>query len=427
MPELIPPSLSEPLAKPQEALALLPVTADRPGWGSADALATVSVFGDLDCLHTRRALRTLLRLTASLGSRLRFAYYHAPLGMRGNGRAAALALNRIALGYGSEASYRFLVEAARSVAPAQPEELARWLSAAALPAVQGITEGSAQKAVQQDERLAAALDVRMTPTLFVNGLRIEGAPRELTLKHRINEEFRSTRWLRGQGISVEQSYLRRVKKNLIHLEADAADRSCVPLDGAPLEGPAAALLTIVEFSDFECTHCRTLWPSLGAILQRHQGNIRRSWRSFTTVAGRRSRRLALFAFAARASAGDVGFWALHDALLESDADLEDPQLLSLAGKLGFDGELLLAAVHDPRRLQELELDQGIAQELGLSGTPTLFVNGRKLSGAVPLSVLSQVMDQELDAARRLVHEGTSPERFQDLLCTDPVPRPPTAP
>ncbi|HEY8947123.1 MAG TPA: thioredoxin domain-containing protein [Polyangiaceae bacterium] len=422
VPEELLPAPTGVRAAPEEALALLPVSAERPGWGTVDALATVALFGDLECRHTRRALGTVLRLGTALGQRLRFVYYHAPVGAREPARAAATTLARLTLRYGPDAGYRFLAEAARSTASASPNELERWISAAKLPvsvAELGL-ESLAGEAVERDEQLAALLHVRSTPTLFVNGLRLEGTPPDDLLERAVLDEFRSVRWLRAQGLSGAQSYVRRVRKNLINLEADAADRHCVPLEGAPLEGPAGALVTIVEFSDFECTHCRALWPRLESVMKRHSGEVRRAWRSFAGAEDPRSRRSALFALAARATSGEPGFWALHDALLSSEGELDDPRLLLLAERLGLDGERLLAATQDPRRLRELDLDQVVAQNLSLAGTPTLFVNGRRLTGAISQSVLAGVVDDELRAARRLTRAGTPPERFQELLCESDV-------
>lgn len=413
------PSPIGPRADPEEASSLLPVTAERPGWGTSSALATVALFGDLECPHTRRTIATVLRLNEALGERLRFSYYHAPRGDRAGARAAAVTLARVTLLHGSDAGFRVLAELARIRDPAGEQAMARWFSAASVPAdLAENTRTVAGDAVIGDERLAALLDVRSTPTVFVNGRRIEGAPTEAALRRTIEQEFRAVRWLRAQGATASQSYMKRVRKNLINVEADASDRSCVPLEGAPIQGPNSALVTIVEFSDFECRHCRDLWPRLEAVLQHHGGKVRRSWRSFTSSRDPRSRRAAVFALATRATAGEGGFWALHDALLESDAELDDPRLMFFAEQLGFDSERLLAAVHDPRRMRELSIDKAVADGLDISGTPTLFVNGRRISGAVPQSVLTRVVEEELQAARRLIRAGTSPEGFQDLLCAE---------
>jgi protein-disulfide isomerase len=421
-PSLLPSLPSSPAglrARPSEANALLPVASGATIWGAADAPVTLALFGDLGCPHTRLALRRVLRSALAAPGRLRLVFHHRPLDERVFSIQAARVLAGVARQAGSDAAWRVLTEAARSTSPPGLEELERWLSIAGIEAPHSALAGdpAALARLREDAELAVLLDVQSTPTLFVNGRRLIGAPPEALLARAVEDEARAVRWLRAQGVSSEQAYARRARRNLIGVEDGAANRACVPADKAPVDGAADALVTLVEFSDFECTHCRALEPALSAVLARYPGQVRRVWRSFALPQHPHARRAAAFALAARELGGERAFWAVHAALLAASADaLGDASLRSLASRLGLDGPRLLAASDDPRRASELEQDHELARNLDIEGAPTLFVNGRRISGAVSAAVLDGVVREELDAARRVVRRGTRASSFEALFC-----------
>ncbi|HWA74500.1 MAG TPA: thioredoxin domain-containing protein [Polyangiaceae bacterium] len=418
IPNALPPSARGARASAQEGSALFPVTSGSAVWGAADAPVTVALFGDLGCPHTRSALRACVRAAAHLGPQLRLVFYHRPLADRPFSLEAARVLSAVASRPSTDAAWRALNEAS-SGRGADRNEIERWLTVAGVETAPAAlaAEPAAQARVQADLELGVVLDVQQTPTLFVNGRRLIGVPAPGTLDVLIEEEGRAVRFVRAQGVASAEAYARRVKKNLIGVDEGAPSRACVPIDKAPALGPPQALLTVVEFSDFECQHCRALEASLAAVMARHPGVVRRVWRSFALPQHENARKAAAFALAARELGGEAAFWAVHAALLAGPSDaLEDVHLRALAARLGLDGARLLKAVDDPRRARELEQDHELASSLGLEGAPTLFINGRKVSGAVPAAALEDVVREELDAARRVERHGTPAARFESLLC-----------
>jgi protein-disulfide isomerase len=414
----LPASALGPRIHALDASTLLPVSSGAPVWGAAEAPVTVALFGDLGCPHTRVALRRLVALGSRLGPRVRLVFYHRPVDDRAFSTTAARALAAVALRAGPDAAWRALNEAASSTT-SEDTELERWLTVAGVEAAPRAlaAEPAAIARVHADTELGLLLDVQATPTLFINGRRLLGAPAEATLERTIDDESRAVRWLRAQGVPAAQAYARRVKKNLIGVDEGAANRACVPADKAPALGSSEALVTVVEFSDFQCTHCRELEPALSAVMARYPGLVRRVWRSFALPQHQNARRAAAFALAARELRGERAFWAVHAALLAGSSEaLGDERLRALAGRLGLDGARLLALSDEPRRLSELEQDQELANSLGLEGAPTLFINGRQIAGAVPAAALDGIVREELEAARRVARSGTPPTRFESLLC-----------
>jgi protein-disulfide isomerase len=179
----------------------------------------------------------------------------------------------------------------------------------------------------------------------------------------------------------------------------------VPLEDSPAKGPADALVTIVESSDFECPFCKRVGPTLKAIEEQYRGKVRFVFKHNPLPFHPRATPAALAAEEARAQGGDAKFWAMHDALFGA-ASLDDAAILQAARELGLDVAKVQEAIASGKHKARLERDQRLVQSLGASGTPSFFVNGRKLTGAQPLPAFQALVDEELKKAEELVRGGT---------------------
>ena len=179
----------------------------------------------------------------------------------------------------------------------------------------------------------------------------------------------------------------------------------VTLDDSPAKGPADALVTIVEVSDFECPFCKRAAPTLKAVEEQYRGKVRLVFKHNPLPFHPRATPAAIAAEEARAEGGDARFWAMHDALFASPS-LDEPAILAAAKAAGVDAAKVKDAIASARYKDRLERDQRLAQSLGATGTPTFFVNGRKLTGAQPLPAFQALVDEELRKAEELVRAGT---------------------
>jgi len=169
------------------------------------------------------------------------------------------------------------------------------------------------------------------------------------------------------------------------------------VEGAPSKGPAAALVTIVEFSDFHCPYCRTVVPTIAQVLARYPDKVRLVYRDFPLDGLHPGARRA--SEAARC-AGDQGkFWAYHDLIYAAEPDSSPEQLKRFAQQAGLDvgafEGCLASGKHRPAVQQDV--DEGI--RLGVEGTPAFFINGRMLAGAQPLEAFVRIIDDELESTR----------------------------
>ena len=96
----------------------------------------------------------------------------------------------------------------------------------------------------------------------------------------------------------------------------------MPIDDAPLRGPADALVTIVVASEFQCPFCKRVEPTLQALAQAFPGQVRFAWKHQPLPGHAHALPAAVAAEEARAQGGDAKFWAMHDKLFEIAPALE---------------------------------------------------------------------------------------------------------
>jgi protein-disulfide isomerase len=174
-------------------------------------------------------------------------------------------------------------------------------------------------------------------------------------------------------------------------------RAPVDLAGAPSRGPDAAPVTIVEFSDFHCPYCRGVQPTLEQVLAKYPTQVRLVYKHFPIDSLHpQARRVADASWCAQQQ---HKFWEFHDAVYASAPDASDTAIEGFASKAGLDLKAFDACVASGKAdpIVQAHIDEGT--HYGVSGTPGFFVNGRLLSGAVPLTAFSEIIDEELAASK----------------------------
>jgi protein-disulfide isomerase len=393
------------------------VLGSEPIWGTRNAPLTWVLFGDLDCPHTRRAWRALEAVKITFGDDLRIVFRHRPLREHPNAFDAATVMAGLSLRRGPRAFFDVLHRIAQDDASLTPEHLQAVLAASGYADLKPSELAAlGEPVVFADEQLAGQFAVRSTPFSFLNGKPIDGERSPAELERLLVDERRSATWSLASGVSPSALYVTRASSNLIGVGEQGDARACAPVGNSPVRGPSDALVTLVEFSDFECPFCKRVEPTLLRLLERYPKNLRLVWKDFPLPQHKNARLLANFAADANARGSSAGFWAVHDALFAHADVLDDNALGELAGKAGMDGALLLisarAGVHDAA----IHADMALAQKLGVKGTPTFFVNGRPLQGVLPLEQFDALVQEELKSAARIVARGVARKDLYALTC-----------
>lgn len=175
----------------------------------------------------------------------------------------------------------------------------------------------------------------------------------------------------------------------------------VPTDAA-MHGADAPLVTIVEFSDFECPFCARFAGTLDRVLAGYKEDVRLVFMQFPMPFHPHARPAAS---AAVAAGKQRRFWAMHDTLFAHRDDLKRESLRRYAEDVGCDLAQFDADVVSDDVTERVKAEALTGAKLAVRGTPTLFVNGIRSVGALPAGDLREVLEAELTHARGLVEAG----------------------
>ena len=168
----------------------------------------------------------------------------------------------------------------------------------------------------------------------------------------------------------------------------------IPEDDDPVYGPENAPITIIEFSDYECSYCRKwhveVWPHL---LEAYPDQIRLVYRDFPLTNIHSNATPA--ASAANCAREQDRYWEFNERLFSMVNELSASGYQAYAEELVMDMAAFNECLDSGRYNDEVMADFEYAANLGVNSTPTFFVNGIPVVGAQPFEVFSQLIDQEL--------------------------------
>ncbi len=173
----------------------------------------------------------------------------------------------------------------------------------------------------------------------------------------------------------------------------------------PVRGSADALVSIVQFGDFECPFTKQVEAVLSQILAKYGSDVRIVWKDFPLPFHKHAAAAAVLARVAYQQRGDAGFWPVHDGLFASQPALDDSALQVVAGRSGIAWAQVKAAITKKTFQRNLDAGTELASDLTVRGTPYFFVNGYRVQGAQPFNKFQQVIDAQLAKARVLVSKG----------------------
>ncbi len=168
-------------------------------------------------------------------------------------------------------------------------------------------------------------------------------------------------------------------------------------DDSPVNGTKDAPVTVVEFGDFQCPACGAAYPIVEKVLNEYPGKIRLVFRHFPL----QQHQNALPASkAAEAGSVEGKFWMMYNLLYTNQAKWSvegDPTntFLSYADEIKMDREKFKTAMNDSKIMDKINRDKDDGNALGVTATPTFFVNGIKLQGVPSYEDFKSLIDSEL--------------------------------
>ncbi|MDX2052174.1 MAG: thioredoxin domain-containing protein [Polyangiaceae bacterium] len=164
---------------------------------------------------------------------------------------------------------------------------------------------------------------------------------------------------------------------------------------APSFGPADAKVTIVEFSDFECPYCSRAAAVTEQIRAKYKDRVRFVFRQFPLPMHSNAKKAAEAALAANAQGK---FWEFHDLMFKNQKQLEESALEGYAKQAGLNVAGFKDALSTSKFSAQVDADTKLGQEVGVQGTPTMFINGKRIDNPSDFGSISTTLDGLLKTA-----------------------------
>ncbi|MBN2192166.1 MAG: thioredoxin domain-containing protein [Polyangiaceae bacterium] len=425
---------SRPIERAAQATADgLPVGPDDAVWGASDAPVTIVLFTDYQCPFSARVQPTLDELRrANPEHSLRIVVKHNPLPFHREALPAAHAAQAVLLLAGDPAFFDFsarLYAQQQDLTPELFEREAVRLDISRRAFRAALEDPRVVQKVVDDMALARRIGVRGTPVFRINGVEVSGArPLEAFTTVVVAERLASL-LLIAEGTPAKQVYARRVVENLEVPDGDGGSAAetgarssrdttvwAIPVGKSPVRGPATALVTIVEFVEFQCPFCKRAEATLDELERRYPGELRFVFKHHPMPFHPRAMPAAMLAMEARRQRGVSGFWDAADRLWDSTPALEDPDLETIARSLRLNVPATMQAIASEAHRGEVEEDMELAADFEARGTPHFFINGHRLAGAQPIERFVEEVEARLVEARALLASGVPRTRiYEEVL------------
>ena len=395
---------------------------DAPARGPADALITIVEFSDFACPYCNRAQTTLEQIERLYPGQVRWVFRHHPLDPELTLAAEAAAAAGLQGRFWPMHDRLFAVHGQVDRAAVELHASQLGLDVARFRA--DLDSGRAKAVVDRDVADGDRLGMTGTPSFFVNGRPVVGARGLATFGLLLEEELARARKvaaahppahagdlyaaLIADGPARADVIAPALRKRT--LEPDGVYRVGLGLPGH-VDGPDDALVTIVVWSDYACPYCARLEPSLARLRRERPAEVRVVLRHLP-LPGHAGADLAAEVAVEAARAGKL--WALHPRVFAAETLTRDA-LVRLAAQAGVERAQVEAALADHRNRDMVMADGAAGSALGITGTPTMFVNGQPLVGAVPYEQLLTIVDAKIAGARALVAQGVPARDVYDFV------------
>lgn len=210
------------------------------------------------------------------------------------------------------------------------------------------------------------------------------------LRPEIKPFLESRRLAQARAMLVEE--LKKKGDGAVKVMLDPP-RYTVPTSASdPVRGNAAAPVTIIEFSDYQCPFCSRVNPTLDLVRNTYGDKVRIVFKDFPLPNHTDAPKAAE---AARCAGEQNKYWEMHDAMFADQRALAVPALKQTARALGIEGTKFDTCLDSGKHAKAVADGGELGNKMGVNSTPSLYVNGRAVVGAQPFEVFKQIIDEEL--------------------------------
>ncbi len=398
-----PPPQPQRPGEPDQNTVYKALIEDAPVKGPKNAKVTIVEFSDFQCPFCGRVEPTITKVLETYPHDVRVAFKQLPLPFHDKAHVAAeAALAAKAQGKFWEMHDK-LFGNQQALDRASLEKYAGEIGLNVNQFKSELDSGKWKQKVDTELAEGNKIGARGTPSFFINGKPFVGAQPFESFKAKIDAELAAADPIAKKvGATKVYDELMKTAKAEVAAAPAGANPAGPPDDkkvykveagDAPAVGPKGAPVEIVEFSDFQCPFCGRVVPTVKQIEEKYKGKVRLAFRNYPLPFHDKAQLAAEAAMAAKAQGK---FWEMHDKLFGNQQALDRASLEKYAGEIGLNVDQFKSDLDSGKHKASITTDVQYANSLGGGmGTPTFFINGRKVSGAMPFESFAAVIDEEL--------------------------------
>lgn len=402
-----------------KAVYKIPRGTGAPTEGPATAPITIVVWSDYACGFCNRVQATLAKLDHLYPGQIQWVHRTLPL-EEDYTLAAEVALAAAAQGRFRPMHERLFALRGR-VTRAEAELVARELGLDMIQFRADLDAKTHKPVVEADTADAEKLGVTATPTFFVNGRPIHGNQSLRVFVTTVDEELERADKARtakpadlyeslvGEGRAVADT--QDAEHEELSLDPRTPYRVGLGLPGHQI-GPDDALVTIVEWSDFDCRYCQRNAPVLAKVREKYGDQVRIVHRHYP-MPFHPTAMLAAEASAAAAAQGK--FWPYHEQLWANFGKRSRADLEAFAQNVGLDMAKFRAALDEHRYRNAVLAEAATAEAFGVEGTPTMFINGQPVVGSREQADFDRIIDAHIQSAKSVVAKGLAKREIYPMM------------
>jgi protein-disulfide isomerase len=375
-----------------------------PVKGAKDAPVTIVQFSDYQCPFCSRVEPTIAQVMDTYKGKVRVVWRDLPLPFHPNAMPAAIA----ARAAGDQGKYWEMHDKIfanqQQMDRATYEKYAQELGLNMGKFKAALDANKGKELIEADATAGGKIGARGTPAFFINGKFLSGAQPFDQFKAKIDEELKVADALIAKGTPKAKVYDALMKDAKAEVPAGPAGGGeekgpeqdqkvyAVSAGDAPSKGPKNAPLQVIIFSDFQCPFCKRVEPTLAQMEKEYGGKVRMVWKNYPLPFHNNAEPAAE---AAMAAAAQGKFWEMHDTLFTNNTALERPNLEKYAQDLKLDMAKFKSDLDAKKYKAQIEATTKEGADIGVNGTPAVFINGRKINGAYPWETFKKIADEEL--------------------------------
>jgi len=357
---------------------------DSPSRGPEDAKVTIIEFSDYQCPFSKRVQATMDKIMEKYPQGVRHVYKQHPLSFHKD----AFLASEASLAAGVQGMFwdmhDIIFENPKKLKKDNLLEYAEEIGLDVDRFKADLEEHVFKAQVDRESQQAVTVGATGTPAFFVNGIYLSGAKPLDSFVKVIDEELSGKKVPFKWGKNVKDG-----KKKKQRREEDPNKIYTVPLGKSPYKGSKDAPITVVVFQDFQCPFSNRSQATMKQLNETYKEKIKIVFKNFPL----NFHKDAVLAAEAALAAGAQGkFWEMHDKIFANQKKLKIDNLKIYAQELNLDLTIFNKDLETHKFKKMIDEDLKTGKGLGVRGTPTFFINGKKLVGAKPLTEFQKVID-----------------------------------